>query len=765
MTQEALAYANDDEPFDGSSASPYEGDGDAPVVPIYDPGAYDSFSENWEETFGGFDMAASDAHEITMDDELHEQSLAGRHLHLVLSDGLTPLERAEKMLADREHPFNEDQLEVIRHDTGPMLALAGAGSGKTTTLISRVAYLVLSEKAAPSEILTITFTRKVAQELEKRLREQVGLDVSTTVSAGTYHWLAGSILRAHAGKIGRSPQFKVCDEKESIGIIKQYMSDADKALVDTSQKSPAKWIRSQISWAKNRMLTREEFLARDPSRQREMVCRVWEEYEHEKERSDCLDFDDMLVCCVDLLRNHPSVLEAYQRRWKYIQVDEYQDTNRPQYQMIKLLSGMHRNLLSVGDDQQAVYGFRGSDVRNIRGFMRDYPEAKRAHLKINYRSTAQIIAGANQLVSHASERLVEDGMLPGPAMGDGPTPMVRMASSSAGVRAQENEMLWIARQIKAQIDRWSGEGGGPPASEIAVLCRIRWPLDELAKVLGTMGVPHRMLTGHGFYERLEVRTALAHLALVINPSDEGAFLLAVSSRVGVAEATASKVIAYAQGREMDYLEAGSHVYEMTGVNRPAKAAVSLFCSQMRAMREKVLADEGISLSRLLREIIYLPEGLAAQIKAAGAKAAQEAIKENEERAEQELDTLEDILVVARHYEREEEHPSLVDFLARVSLNNGSQAEDADDRDRVVLGTAHGAKGLEWDTVIVMGMEEEMFPSGRAMETEEGLEEERRLAYVAMTRARRVLVLTYAAQRRGRARIPSRFIAEAGLHLT
>ncbi len=710
------------------------------AIPIFADDGWDMSASEWDDDAPSIADIAED-HAATGD----------RHLRLVedpFGDGLSGPERVEKLLA--EESLSEAQLRAVMHNEGPLLVVAGAGAGKTKTMITRVARLVASGTATPGEVLTITFTNKVAREVQKRLRAAVGVDMASSIPAYTFHALAAKIVRSHSSLIGRSQRYTIVSAEDAAKIISRYMTSRDKALADDGG---AKWVHQQISFAKNEMLSPQQYYERAPDQQRAMVVRMWEEYENELLRSDSLDFDDLLTSVLTIWREHPEILSAYQRRFRFVQVDEYQDTNRVQYQMLMMLAASHRNLVAVGDHRQSIYRFRGADVSNIRGFSRDFHEAEIVELRTNYRSTPQIVSAANRLISHAADRILDDeGMDPFEGNADGPEVHVHEARDVGNRPADQVEGEWIAEQIKAQIDR------GKSPDKIAVICRTRKPLYNLAKPLGSLGIPHRMLTGHGFYERGEVRAALAHLQVLVNPKEEQNFAYALQERKGVGPDTISRIVAYAQGQRIDCLQAGALVHQLTGIQRPAKDAVELFSRQMLALRRELGTR---SISSLLRDALHAPGGMIEQQKAKEIEAARRAQGGGEPRGdyEQRLRSLNDIVEVAAHYERTAEKPSILDFLNNISLADSDDINDVDDSERVVLATLHGCKGLEWDTVIVMGMEEGTFPSS-FVETEEDHQEELRCAYVALTRARRVLVLSYARTRWKKPRMPSRYIQMA-----
>ncbi|MGH2949688.1 MAG: ATP-dependent helicase, partial [Solirubrobacteraceae bacterium] len=635
--------------------------------------------------------------------------------------------------APRLNAVDPEQREAVRQTDGPLLVIAGAGSGKTRVMTERTAHLIEQGIAHPGQILSITFTNKAAGEMRERLARRVGPELAGAVTLGTFHALCARILRAHPGDSGRSARYSIYDEGDSKRVLERYLTRADKARIERDQ------VLAAISRAKNHLVARDRFLCATPDQLgglvlhddiKQIITSVWGQVDAELERSDALDFDDLIGFTVALLERLPDVLAGYRRRWRYLQVDEHQDTNPLQDRLLRLLAGENPNLMVVGDDQQAIYRFRSADVRNILRFDRDYPQARVVRLVRNYRSTPQIVNAANRLIAHNATGRPKTMVAQAPA---GPEPMCRAHAS------EEAEARWAA----AAIARAGAHGIA--RSEIAVLARAKGVLTSIESALVAAEIPYQVLSGTAFYQRREVKAGLAHLALLVNPHDAEAFSrVMLDARPGIGEVTAARVDAHATTANISLLEACVQADGLSRTRRDQKASLIAFG---RAMLELAGQLERRSVSSLLAEIVRLPHGL------------QEALARHDD-GETRSARLHDLVAAARAYERDAGDPSPVDFLARAALAAGAdQAAGEPDPDRVTLCTVHGAKGLEWQVVLVCGLEEGTFPSQHAA-LPEAMEEERRLAYVAVTRAKRTLVLSHSHRRYGRAARPSRFIAEA-----
>jgi DNA helicase-2/ATP-dependent DNA helicase PcrA len=642
-----------------------------------------------------------------------------------------PLYAVPKPAAPRLDGLDPEQRQAVLHTDGPLLVIAGAGSGKTRVMTERTAHLIEQGIAHPGQILSITFTNKAAGEMRERLARRVGPELAGAVTLGTFHALCARILRAHPGDSGRSARYSIYDEGDTRRVLERYLTRADKARIERDE------VLAAISRAKNHLIARERFASATPDELgglvlhddiKQIVMSVWAQVDAELERSDALDFDDLIGFTVTLLERRPDVLAGYRRRWRYLQVDEHQDTNPLQDRLLRLLAGENPNLMVVGDDQQAIYRFRSADVRNILRFDRDYPQARVVGLVRNYRSTPQLVEAANRLIGHNTTGRPKTMVAQSPT---GPEPVCRAHAS------EQDESRWVA----AAIARAGAHGIA--RSEIAVLARAKGVLTGIEAALVAARIPYQVLSGTAFYQRREVKAALAHLALLVNPHDAEAFSrVMLDARPGIGEVTAARVDAHATATNISLIEACVQADGLSRTRRDQKASLIAFG---RAMLELAGQLERRSISSLLTEIVRLPHGL------------QEALARQDD-GESRSARLHDLIAAARSYERDATDPSPIDFLARAALAAG--ADDGErDPDRVTLCTVHAAKGLEWQVVLVCGLEEGTFPSQHAA-LPEAMEEERRLAYVAVTRAKRTLVLSHAHRRYGRATRPSRFIAEA-----
>jgi ATP-dependent DNA helicase UvrD/PcrA len=656
--------------------------------------------------------------------------------------------------------WNAAQRVAIAHTTGPMLVLASAGSGKTGVLIERCAQLVEAGAAHPNELLAITFTNKAAREMRDRLRRR--LNGVGAITIGTFHRVFSEILRAHAELVGRTESYSVYDTGDIRRIVARYLSDEEQSIIKAAE------VVKVIDRAKDMLLGPEAFLMDDLDARLDMqltpACRkiaagVYVQLERELDRSDALGFSDLLLKAVELFRDHPDVLAGYRRRYRFISVDEYQDTNRVQDALLELLCAEpppadapprewiaprpagqpalppHSNLVVVGDPWQAIFRFRGSRLENIITFPDRWPGCQIVKLEVNYRSHSEITDLANRLLGGnplGGERLAQTMASD---RGAGGHVVMRVFADS------HKEARWVAQQVARR------KAAGQERKDIAVLYRRHFGVGATVELaLAQAGQPYHVLGGvMSFYERPAVKAALAHLTLLVNPHDEEAFVRAVvDGRVGIGDVTAGKVAVRASARDINLLEACAEASEVNRLTRPQIANLTEFAQHMQALRATA-GDR--SISSLLAECVEIPGGLLAKLRAKGEDGR--------------IAQIEELLDAVRGYEHHSEDPSIGDFLATAALAGGevlSNLDTIDPDDCVVLSTVHGAKGGEWDTVLVVGLEDGVLPSYLA-ESPEDLDEERRIAYVAMTRAMRVLVLSHAQRRDRQRRQPSRFLVE------
>ena len=645
-------------------------------------------------------------------------------------------DRAERLLAS----LNEPQREAVRHGEGPLLVLAGAGSGKTRVLTHRIAYLLATGAARPGEILAITFTNKAANEMRERVEALVGRS-ARAMWVTTFHSACARMLRADAERLGYSRSFTIYDESDSLRMLKRCMAE----LGVDPKRYPPRSLRAQISGAKNKLVDAAVYAQAQGSVFEETAASVYELYEKRMLEANAMDFDDLLVRTVNVLETSEEARERWRRTFRHVLVDEYQDTNHAQYRLLQLLTSEHGNLMVVGDDDQSVYSFRHADIRNILDFERDFPEAEEVKLEQNYRSTQTILSAANAVVERNRERR--------------PKRLWTEITGGEPVRLSElgdehEEARWVAGEIERL-----GEEEGVRREDVAVFYRTNAMSRVLEDTLVRFELPYQVIGGTKFYERAEVKDAVAYLSLLVNPSDQVSFARIVNSpRRGIGDTSQGRLASHANTTGLPIWEVAGRAEEVPGLPAKAIKAVSRFHETMEGLRAR--ADEAPVaelLEAVLRESGYL-DALAA-----------ERTVEAEGRAE----NLEELVGVAAEFdanhelEGEGEVSPLEEFLQQISLyteQDGLRPEES----LITLMTLHNAKGLEYDTVFVVGCEVGAFAHMRALE-EGGEEEERRLCYVGITRARQRLYMTWARERRlfGRAErnLPSRFTDELPADLT
>lgn len=619
--------------------------------------------------------------------------------------------------------LNPPQRAAVEALDGPVLVLAGAGTGKTRVLTTRLAYLLTHRNVAPQQILAVTFTNKAALEMRERVAHLVGRSPEGWW-LGTFHALAARMLRRHAGLVGLSESFTILDADDQLRLIKQLMEVGG---LD-AQETPPKMVLGLIQKWKDRG---EEPDRVSPAGLREdgvRILRLYARYQERLRELNACDFGDLLLHILTIFRTHPDVLAAWQQRFHYMLVDEYQDTNLAQYLWLRLLAQGHRNLCCVGDDDQSIYGWRGAEVGNILRFERDFPGAQVVRLEQNYRSTGHILGAASGLIAKNSERL---GKTLWTQADKGDPVVVR------GLWDSEEEARWVGEQIE------DAQRHGTPLSSVAVLVRAGFQTREFEERLLVLGVPHRVVGGQRFYERQEIRDALAYLRLLHQPADDLAFerILNVPKR-GIGPATVQQLHLFAREQRVPLYEATVRLTTGDALKSKVRATLGGLVADFERWRAR-LRDMGHPqvASLVLEESGYLT--MWRQDKSPEAPGRVENLKE--------------LITAMADYE------SLGEFLEHVALVM-EQVESAG-TESVSLMTLHGAKGLEFDLVFLPGWEEAIFPSLRSLDEngEKALQEERRLAYVGLTRARKKACVTYAARRRIRGlwedSLPSRFIGE------
>jgi DNA helicase-2/ATP-dependent DNA helicase PcrA len=624
--------------------------------------------------------------------------------------------------------LNGPQREAVLHTEGPLLIVAGAGSGKTRVLTHRIAHLIAERRAQPWQVLAITFTNRAATEMKQRVEELVGSPVAARMWVSTFHSACGRMLRRDAERIGFRSSFTIYDGADQVRLVKNCMEELS---LDPKRFAP-RAVHAAISNAKDQLLTADDYGGRVGSFFEQAVADVYEQYERRLQAANAMDFDDLIMKTVLLLDEVPDVRERWQQAFRYVMVDEYQDTNHAQFRLVSVLSERHRNIAVVGDQDQSIYAFRGADIRNIAEFEHDFPNARVIALEQNYRSTQTILDAANAVIAHNTDRK--------------PKNLWSELGSGDPLRVVETEDEHAeARFVAAEIARAVDEGSS--TSEVAVFYRMNAQSRVLEDVLVRQGIDYRVIGGPKFYERAEIRDAIAYLQAIDNPADEISLRRIVNQpRRGIGQSSIDKLAAYAAASGISLADAIERV-EVAGLGSAASARVAEFRELMHELRS---AAGELGVAALLERILEIT----------GYRAMLEAERSIE--AQGRMENLDELIGVAREYEqRGEERAGLSDFLQEISLFTDQDSLEQE-RSHVTLMTLHNAKGLEFPIVFMIGLEEGLFPHQRSID-EGNEEEERRLCYVGMTRAQRRLVLTNARSRtifgmRGY-NLPSRFLAE------
>jgi DNA helicase-2/ATP-dependent DNA helicase PcrA len=615
------------------------------------------------------------------------------------------------------HDLNEAQREAVEHRGPPLLIVAGAGSGKTRVLTRRIAHLLATGDAEPGQILAITFTNKAAGEMKERVAELVG-GRARIMWVSTFHSACVRILRSEAGRLGVSSNFTIYDQADATRLMTMVLRDLD---LDPKRYNPRSFL-AQVSNLKNELIDHETYAARAADHAERTLAEAYGNYQRRLTAANAFDFDDLISGAVSVLELFGDVAEHYRRRFRHILVDEYQDTNHAQYQLIKELVGVDApelpagQLCVVGDADQSIYAFRGATIRNIEEFERDYPQASTIVLEQNYRSTQTILSAANAVISRnagrRAKRLWTDA-------GQG-APVVAYVGDD-----EHDEASFVA----SEIDRLVDEGECRP-SDVAVFYRTNAQSRALEDVFIRVGMPYRVVGGVRFYERKEVRDALAYLRALANPDDEVSLrrILNVPKR-GIGDRAEAMVEAFAQRERMSFHAGLLRADQAPGIATRSIASIQAFTQMMEAIR--TLVESGADAATVLRAVLE-QSGYVAELQASV-----------DPQDETRLENLAELESVAAEFAAENPQGSLVDFLERVSLvADADEIPDLDESGGVVtLMTLHTAKGLEFPVVFLTGMEDGVFPHVRSLGDPQELQEERRLAYVGITRARRRLYLT------------------------
>ena len=654
--------------------------------------------------------------------------------------------------------LNGPQREAVLCTEGPLLVLAGAGSGKTRVLTHRIAHLVEDLNVAPWQIMAITFTNKAAAEMRERLQSLIG-GGARGMWVSTFHSMCVRILRTDCERVGFAKGFTIYDDSDSKRLVEQIM---DELNID-KKRYPIPALRNRISQAKNDLQVAEVFAEKTSDQVGQVAARVYARLQERLRQLNAFDFDDLLLYTWLLLKNHPDVLAAYQNRFRYLMVDEYQDTNHAQYVLTQLLAAAHKNIMVVGDDDQSIYSWRGADLRNILDFEKDYPEARVVKLEENYRSMGNILAAANAVIANNLTRKPKKLFTSKPA-GD------KLSVYSA--TDERDEGRWIASEIEHQ------HGEGMSYNQIAVFYRTNAQSRMLEDMLMRAGVPYRLIGGTRFFDRAEIRDVMAYLNLVVNPANDVAAHRVINvPKRGIGKTTVEHI---------DY------VARETGITFLQAAELCIADDQIRSATRKAIAEFVALIHEAQGYAGDLRKVVEAIVDKAGLIRVLEA--ENSDDAAGRIENIQELFGVVDEYaqthddadalfepptaedapEADDEPPvrtfqanSLPDFVEWVTLRTDMDTV-AEDGEAITMMTIHAAKGLEFDCVFVAGMEESLFPHGNSSQDSQGLEEERRLAYVAITRARKKLYLTNAFTRQifgqSSANPPSRFIGEIPLEL-
>lgn len=624
--------------------------------------------------------------------------------------------------------LNEMQQLAVDTTEGPLLILAGAGSGKTTVLVNRVEHIISSRLATPWQVLAITFTNKAAGELRERLVSAIG-DEANDIWAYTFHSCCSRILRRFGERIGYTNHFTIYDTDDSRRVMKQ----CQKQLGIEDKLINHKSILAEISRAKDSLISPDEYKQTSQNDFRKSkIAECYEMYQKELKKSDAMDFDDIIFNTVKILEENEDVRDLYQTQFKYVMVDEYQDTNHAQYVLTSLLADKYKNICVVGDDDQSIYRFRGATIENILSFENHYKGAKVIRLEENYRSTQNILDGANAVISHNKNR-------------KGKTLFTRSGSGDKivykTVMSESEESQYIIDEIIKNVDN------GMKYSDHAILYRMNAQSRNLEVMLTKSGISHRIIGGHRFFDRKEIKDIVSYLAVINNPSDNVRLqrIINVPKRA-IGDTMFANVLEIAAGLGMSAFEVCERADEFQKTSRSASKLMG-FTKMIRDFQECI--EDGMGLNDLLQEVLEKTKYL-------------DFLHEDIETYDDRVNNIKELSSMFIKYEEESEDANLSEFLEDVALISDIDSYN-EDEDAVVLMTLHSAKGLEFPVVFIPGMEEGIFPGNQSMFSEEDLEEERRLAYVGITRAKKKLYLISSQQRmlygQTSRNMPSRFLRE------
>lgn len=626
--------------------------------------------------------------------------------------------------------MNSEQSEAVRTTEGPLLIMAGAGSGKTRVLTHRIAYLLDEKDVSPYNILAITFTNKAAKEMKARVEHLVG-EEAQVIWMSTFHSMCVRILRRDADRIGIERNFTIIDPTDQKSVIKDVLKSEN---IDSKRFEPRMFIGA-ISNLKNELKTPEDAQKEANDFHSQMVATVYKGYQRQLSRNEALDFDDLIMTTINLFERVPETLEYYQNKFQYIHVDEYQDTNKAQYTLVKLLANKFKNLCVVGDSDQSIYGWRGADIQNILSFEEDYPEAKTIFLEQNYRSTKNILNAANEVIKHNSER----------------KPKGLWTANSGGDKIQYYEAMTERDEAEYVVKEiMKHQRSGKKYSEMAILYRTNAQSRVLEETFMKSNIPYTMVGGQKFYDRKEIKDLLSYLRVIANSNDDISLqrIINVPKR-GIGPSSVEKIQTYALQNNISMFDALAEV-DFIGLSKK----VTQECISFYEMIQNLIKEQ---------EFLEIGEIVDEVLQKSGYRDMLDREQSIESRSR--LENLDEFMSVPKDYEENTplEEQSLINFLTDLSLV--ADIDEADTQNGVTLMTMHSAKGLEFPIVFIMGMEESLFPHIRAIKSEDDheMEEERRICYVAITRAEELLYITNATTRmlfgRSQSNMPSRFLKE------
>ncbi|WP_100400732.1 DNA helicase PcrA [Bacillus sp. FJAT-44742] len=626
--------------------------------------------------------------------------------------------------------LNPEQKRAVKHTDGPLLIMAGAGSGKTRVLTHRIAYIIREKGVAPYNILALTFTNKAAREMKDRVAKLVG-GTAEDIWMSTFHSMCVRILRRDADRIGINRNFSILDSSDQLSVIKQILKDQN---IDSKKFEPRSLLGA-ISSAKNILDSPEKFAEKADGPFEEIAADVYKEYQKRLKKNHSLDFDDLIMTTIKLFKQVPEVLEFYQRKFQYIHVDEYQDTNNAQYVLVNMIAERYRNICVVGDSDQSIYRWRGADIQNILSFEEDYEEAVTILLEQNYRSTKKILQAANEVIKNNT------GRKPKNLWTDNDEGQNLYFFEAADER---DEAVYIIDQIKQAVQK-----KGLKYSDVAILYRTNAQSRVIEEMFLKSNINYNMIGGTKFYDRKEIKDVLAYLRLVANPDDDISLARIINvPKRGIGATTVDKVAAYAMAHDLSMFSALQEA-EQIGLNARTTSKLKDFADKVGNWIQQ---QDYLSVTELVEELIEKT-------------GYRDMLKEDKSlESQSRLENIEEFMSVTKDFEKNNDDKSLISFLTDLALiADIDQMDEEEEDEAVVMMTLHSAKGLEFPLVFLVGMEEGIFPHNRSLFEAEEMEEERRLAYVGITRAEQELHLTRANMRqlygRTQANPMSRFIKE------